>query len=507
MDLVVTSDDGKTAEVEKHEESKLLVAEDAKEVKKEEQRQARALFPARMNVDEKLELSPQVVPCALDLSSLQSPISMTKTPDGHLDWQLADPPTATVPMKITPNFNSPESNGSKTEDEEKDAHKGQKRFVCHYCNAEFYIRGYLTRHIKKHAVEKAYYCPFFNADAPKDARCHTTGGFSRRDTYKTHLRSRHFVCPKGVRSQEKAKSSGRCAHCNEHFENTDDWIKGHVEAGECKGLPDGFKVAIRSSRKTGKLKMIKTSNGHSRFISTQQCVIDPSAMRDQEALEATAIVIDRSKTASGTSEPAVLTADDDGIVLNTEHFPGMSDLKSRKQVSPANPILRSLDCPEVSMFSSPQNSAFATSAQAQLQNYSFNYGAPPKETSLDEACISSDPSPTDDAGLEAVNSSSSASSRISFHEQNDKAHNTNPNQFSAASENIFHFPLDIDQCPSSYLEPEFPHSSYSKNLATGSVQFDEALNKQMDAVVLSERHLRENQQYLNFYNYTFDSHL
>lgn len=190
-----------------------------------------------------------------------------------------------------------------------------------------------------------------------------------------------------MRSQEKAKSSGRCAHCNEHFENTDDWIKGHVEAGECKGLPDGFKVAIRSSRKTGKLKMIKTSNGHSRFISTQQCVIDPSAMRDQEALEATAIVIDRSKTASGTSEPAVLTADDDGIVLNTEHFPGMSDLKSRKQVSPANPILRSLDCPEVSMFSSPQNSAFATSAQAQLQNYSFNYGAPPKETSLDEASL------------------------------------------------------------------------------------------------------------------------
>ena len=79
-------------------------------------------------------------------------------------------------------------------------------FICHYCDSTFRKRGYLTRHIKRHPIVKAYRCPFYREDLAPRLRCHSSGGFSRRDTYKTHLRTRHLLYPEGVRPQDRSRS-------------------------------------------------------------------------------------------------------------------------------------------------------------------------------------------------------------------------------------------------------------------------------------------------------------
>ncbi|SMN22248.1 similar to Saccharomyces cerevisiae YHR006W STP2 Transcription factor, activated by proteolytic processing in response to signals from the SPS sensor system for external amino acids [Maudiozyma saulgeensis] len=163
-------------------------------------------------------------------------------------------------------------------------------FVCHYCDASFRMRGYLTRHIKKHAIEKAYKCPFFSKDAPPELRCHNSGGFSRRDTYKTHLKARHLLYPKGVKPQDRNKSSGHCAQCGEFYQNIENWVEQHIESGDCTGLPRNYVRTVKSERKSGKLKMIKTSSGHSRFISTAKSIIEPKILLNQDALETIAII-------------------------------------------------------------------------------------------------------------------------------------------------------------------------------------------------------------------------
>ncbi|CCD26285.1 Stp1p NDAI_0H01110 [Naumovozyma dairenensis CBS 421] len=115
------------------------------------------------------------------------------------------------------------------------------QYVCHHCNAQFRIKGYLTRHLKKHATEKAYTCPFFNTDSPPELRCHNSGGFSRRDTYKTHLKSRHILFPKGVRPQDRNKSVGHCAQCGDFFDSCENWVETHIESGKCKALPSNYR--------------------------------------------------------------------------------------------------------------------------------------------------------------------------------------------------------------------------------------------------------------------------
>ena len=174
-------------------------------------------------------------------------------------------------------------------------------FVCHYCDASFRMRGYLTRHIKKHAIEKAYKCPFFKKDAPPELRCHNSGGFSRRDTYKTHLKSRHLLYPKGVRPQDRNKSSGHCGQCGEFFANIENWVEQHIESGDCTGLPRDYIRAVKSERKSGKLKMIKTSSGHSRFISTAKSIIEPKILLNQDALETIAIIATDSTSDSDSN--------------------------------------------------------------------------------------------------------------------------------------------------------------------------------------------------------------
>ncbi|WEJ93125.1 Zinc finger protein [Yamadazyma tenuis] len=46
------------------------------------------------------------------------------------------------------------------EDSEEEVYK----FECSFCDARFKVKGYLTRHLKKHQSLKAFRCPFYNED-------------------------------------------------------------------------------------------------------------------------------------------------------------------------------------------------------------------------------------------------------------------------------------------------------------------------------------------------------
>lgn len=108
-------------------------------------------------------------------------------------------------------------------------------YDCLYCDALFKVKGYLTRHLKKHNSLKAFVCPFYEEEGNLGTKCHPTGGFSRRDTYKTHLKALHFIYPPGTKLTERNEVGGRCAGCFEHFESNHQWLVRHIEVGECKG--------------------------------------------------------------------------------------------------------------------------------------------------------------------------------------------------------------------------------------------------------------------------------
>lgn len=107
-------------------------------------------------------------------------------------------------------------------------------FACTECDATFRVKGYLTRHLKKHAENKAYTCPFY--DPEKERPCHPTGGFSRRDTYKAHLKSRHFTYPKRTRCSQRSQVAGHCRECGEQYESNELWAEQHVRPRLCKGI-------------------------------------------------------------------------------------------------------------------------------------------------------------------------------------------------------------------------------------------------------------------------------
>lgn len=117
------------------------------------------------------------------------------------------------------------------------------RYECPHCQARFKVKSYLTRHLKKHNLWKAFVCPFYqdpvcdglgNSVNP-GTKCHPTGGFSRRDTFKTHLKALHFIYPPGTKSSERNSISGRCAGCFQFFENNLKWLEDHIEPGNCSG--------------------------------------------------------------------------------------------------------------------------------------------------------------------------------------------------------------------------------------------------------------------------------
>ncbi|SCU91524.1 LAME_0E12860g1_1 [Lachancea meyersii CBS 8951] len=108
----------------------------------------------------------------------------------------------------------------------------QPYFECSICSARFRVKGYLTRHLKKHMVTKEFRCPFWT----EQCRCHSTGEFSRKDTYKTHLKSIHFVYPVGVAKSQRNRSKGRCAACYQEFDNNAEWLEHHIMTRRCDGL-------------------------------------------------------------------------------------------------------------------------------------------------------------------------------------------------------------------------------------------------------------------------------
>lgn len=111
----------------------------------------------------------------------------------------------------------------------------ENRFDCPSCDASFKVKGYLTRHLKKHSTSKAFECPFFDNHGVHGSKCHPTGGFSRRDTFKVHLRALHFIYPAGVKASQRNSFSGRCTGCFQYFDNNSEWLENHIEAGKCTG--------------------------------------------------------------------------------------------------------------------------------------------------------------------------------------------------------------------------------------------------------------------------------
>lgn len=110
------------------------------------------------------------------------------------------------------------------------------RFQCAYCDTSCKVKSYLTRHLKKHSSNKPFNCPFYGKSLEGSfgaIKCHSTGGFSRRDTYKTHLKALHFIYPPGTKSNERNFTAGRCAGCLEYFENNTKWLLDHIERGRC----------------------------------------------------------------------------------------------------------------------------------------------------------------------------------------------------------------------------------------------------------------------------------
>jgi hypothetical protein len=105
---------------------------------------------------------------------------------------------------------------------------------CPFCQRSFKNKSYLSRHMKKHDVVKDYKCPFFS---PEHTKCHHLNGeFSRKDTFKAHLKSIHFIYPIGVSKSDRNESGGRCAGCFKEFGSNNDWISQHIEAEECPGF-------------------------------------------------------------------------------------------------------------------------------------------------------------------------------------------------------------------------------------------------------------------------------
>lgn len=259
--------------------------------------------------------SNQPVPCSTGISTRLLPFKNDK---GEIEWAFSEelPPgseldafkvTHAPPLKhetaepslspVTSNeslqlndkrsaalVNTPSSTAS--DDEKQSARDGDEVHQCPHCSTTFKMRGYLTRHLKKHASQKAYRCPFHETTVFKDEndvthKCHPNGGFSRRDTYKTHLKSRHFRYPKGTSIRDRCSSPGNCSMCGEWFENGEIWCEIHVEGGECKYLPSGFrgKSRIKNRLKKQLAKMAKEQKQMMKKTGS----IPPSAVPDHQS--------------------------------------------------------------------------------------------------------------------------------------------------------------------------------------------------------------------------------
>ncbi|SCU93005.1 LAME_0F02322g1_1 [Lachancea meyersii CBS 8951] len=60
------------------------------------------------------------------------------------------------------------------------------------------------------------------------SQCHSTGVFSRCDTYKNHLKALHFEYPLGTRKRDRSSNCGKCRHCQQEYSNVNEWLDDHV---------------------------------------------------------------------------------------------------------------------------------------------------------------------------------------------------------------------------------------------------------------------------------------
>lgn len=216
-------------------------------------------------------------------------------------------------------------------------------FVCHYCDASFQVRGYLSRHIKKHAIVKEYTCPYYRynenvksyidnevrskhydsreeeMDAIKKAQsikhvCHNNKGeFWRKDTLVVHLKKKHYRINKdaaqaaletATKKADSSKLPGYCVSCNEQFSNADDFCQRHVLKGVCPALPHGYSIATdledEKTRSNSVLKLIKFSNNDARFIFTKSAVVDPEVFSNREVID---LIVDMAEKNTNTINP------------------------------------------------------------------------------------------------------------------------------------------------------------------------------------------------------------
>ncbi|ODQ65441.1 hypothetical protein NADFUDRAFT_8495, partial [Nadsonia fulvescens var. elongata DSM 6958] len=115
--------------------------------------------------------------------------------------------------------------------------------TCKVCGRGFARPNDLFRHQKSHRGDAPFNCPFYkpaqivtstdNTTIMNSPSCHQTGGFSRCDTFKNHLKAMHFAYPLGVKKKDRNGAKGKCKHCGMNFESVEDWVTNHVETGEC----------------------------------------------------------------------------------------------------------------------------------------------------------------------------------------------------------------------------------------------------------------------------------
>lgn len=94
-----------------------------------------------------------------------------------------------------------------------------------------------------HFIKGTYKCPFNSNLISLDmnlyplkkqklsfdtSNCHSTGLFSRCDTFKNHLKALHFQYPPGTKKKDRINSDGKCKHCGERFQNVDIWLNTHA---------------------------------------------------------------------------------------------------------------------------------------------------------------------------------------------------------------------------------------------------------------------------------------
>lgn len=317
--------------------------EEEEEQKKESEESKDDLFP-KIEYNSNISMG-NAVPCSMDMTM---PISFSFNGNGiESQFELPDLDVAFTEPQAAPAQEVQQQQQQQEEENEDE----EKEFVCHYCDAKFRIRGYLTRHIKKHALEKAYHCPFYEANDNPSKRCHNSGGFSRRDTFKTHMKARHLIYPEGVKFADRNQSTAHCARCGTFIPKASRYVEEHLESGQCPALPMGYvsenlrksskdssasplvsqssansslspdgtpfgiPTTSRKTRRRNRMRKIITSNGTCRYISTLQSWVEPKVLQNKEALEAMAIM------ASETGRNDVLTTmDDNKFVLDAKSY-------------------------------------------------------------------------------------------------------------------------------------------------------------------------------------------